>query len=1022
MKKRLSLKEIMQYGLLISVFVFSIVYLVTIQEELPSTDYHHQIQSEITDPETLKIGVLANQSDPMVHEQWDDTATYLTSVIPDHTFDIVPIAFDDVESLVDSQEVDFILVNSSLYSALEVEFGARAIATIEREYDGSIVSSYASVIFTDNSNSNINNFDDLKGIRFGAVDETSFGGWQMTQKELFMVGMSASDFGSITYVGEHRDVVLQVLQGQLDAGTVRTGVIEDMSEEGLINIDDIKVLALEDSSRLFLTSTQLYPEWPMATLPHISDDLGTLVAEALFQIEATDDAAISGNIAGWTIPENYQDVHTTLRLLRINPYEDFGTVSFHNSIYQNKIFLIIIVVALFAIVSFTLWMIQTRGRLVELSNRSMEMERVAREANEAKGEFLANMSHEIRTPMSAVIGLSTLIDGTELTPRQRDYNNRLKSSAVNLLGIINDILDYSKIEAKQMVIENIEFDLNDVLYNLSNVVTLKATQKNIEFLYDIQSDLPKMFLGDPLRLGQILINIVTNAIKFTEVGHVIVRIRSKMIDGEYHLEFVIKDTGIGMSREQVQKIIQPFTQADSSFTRRYGGTGLGLSITNQLIHIMGGTLQISSTVNAGSTFSFALPFPPTETKQEKITVPAYFNDISVLIVDDNTVALDVLEDICLSVGIAARKASSVAQVDRLLNMKNYHPNLIIMDYTLPNENGIDVIKRYQEEGLLEGAHIVLIISVHNHEQIIRKANDIGIYDFMDKPITTSVFVNTVVSIFNQDEARSKVERINPNRVDLVQPGTHIILAEDNPINQKIVNELLTKQGFEVTIANNGQEVLDLLKERMHDYKLILMDIQMPVMNGREATRLIRKSSASYRNIPIVAMTAHALDIERQKSLDAGMNDFLTKPVEMKTLFQVLSKYIDIISVSVDSKTSDDLQLDFLNIKQGMKNTSEDVAFYLEILYTFLTDYKDFTKTLDVLVKAEEEEDIAIEIHTIKGLAQTIGADTLFKDAKIFETQLRKGEFDIDVYHRFLNSFQDIITNLEEYFKNNPFKK
>jgi len=591
-----------------------------------------------------------------------------------------------------------------------------------------------------------------------------------------------------------------------------------------------------------------------------------------------------------------------------------------------------------------------------------------------------------------------------------------------LLGIINDILDYSKIEAKQMALEYIDFDINDVLYNLSNVVTLKANEKNIEFLYNIPQDLPRRFLGDPLRLGQILINIVTNAIKFTEVGQVVLTIKSKVIDNEHHLFFVIKDSGIGMSREQIHKIIRPFTQADSSFTRRYGGTGLGLSITNQLIHIMGGTLQIASTVDVGSTFSFALPFPITEQPTETQKLPGFFQDLSVLIVDDNDISLNILEELSMSVGFAVRKASSLKQVSALLQKQNYAPDLMIIDYTLPDLNGIQVVQQCKEKGLLGNTRVILNVSVHNHEKITQDANEIGIVDFMDKPITPSTFVNIIISMYNRDETREKAKPANPNQVDLVKPGTRIILAEDNPINQHIVNELLTKQGFDVTIANNGKEALDLLNERGADYKLILMDIQMPVMNGREATRIIRKSDAPYRNIPIIAMTAHALDIEKKKSLDAGMNDFLTKPVEMKTLFTALSKYIDIVTISVDSQDQGEITLDFLNTEKGIANMSGDIAFYLEILYSFYTDYVDFAKTIDHMLKESEDEDVAIEIHTIKGLAATIGAENLHEDAKNFEHTLREHAFDEAVYHQFLDTFRELMKKLEQYFVANPFQK
>jgi CheY-like chemotaxis protein len=315
-----------------------------------------------------------------------------------------------------------------------------------------------------------------------------------------------------------------------------------------------------------------------------------------------------------------------------------------------------------------------------------------------------------------------------------------------------------------------------------------------------------------------------------------------------------------------------------------------------------------------------------------------------------------------------------------------------------------------------------MISVYDHETIVQKANAVKIFDFLDKPINPSFLFDTIITMFSKAEIKQKAISANPNQVDLVKPGTCIILAEDNLINQRIVNELLTKEGFDVTIANNGQEVLDILEEKEKDYKLILMDIQMPVMNGREATIAIRKKDAEYRNIPIIAMTAHALEIERKKSLAAGMNDFLTKPVEMKLLFTVLSKYIDIVTISINAQKGQSVNLDFLDTKEGIKNMFGDSVLYLEILYTFYNDYANFQKGLDIMFKEEDNKDLVIEVHTIKGLAATIGAMKLYEKAIAFETELRNNIFDFDYYNDFSNEFKVLLKNLASYFDANPFKK
>ncbi len=1022
MRRKLSFKELLFYSILLGIFTIVIVYLVTVEEIPEEVRYYHNQTVQINDPSEVKIGILANQGTSNVYERWNDTISYLNDNVAEHTFVLVPMEFESVNQMVANEDVDFVLVNSAMYVDLEMNFGVNRIVTIKQLYGTVETASFGGVIFTRSNNDEITRYSNLLNKKFGAVDESSFGGWQMAQKDLLDYGIDAlTDFQSVDFEGTHDAVVLNVLNGTYDAGTVRTGTLERMDEEGLIDLDDIRVLNVDISITTFLVSTQLYPEWPLAKTNHISETLGYEVAYTLMQMEEDNQAAISSGIAGWTIPQNYQDVHTTLRILQAQPYEDYGSVSFNNTLYRNKIFLIVIMFTLFIITTFMFWVIHTRTTLVKLTKKSLEMEKVAIKANEAKGEFLANMSHEIRTPLSAVIGLSTLLDNTELSARQRDYNNRLRSSSENLLGIINNILDYSKIEAKQMKLESIKFDINEVLYNLANVVALKANEKNIELLFNKGPNLPSKYYGDPLRIGQVLVNIVSNGIKFTNQGQVVLHIGQDMIDDEFHLTFKIEDSGIGMSKERIGEIIKPFTQADTSFTRKYGGTGLGLTITNDLVRKMGGELIITSSVNVGSSFSFSIPIEAVEEEQKR-AIPASLNNLTILAVDDNPAALKILEDTCKSFGFSVKTASTKYEAVEILENRKYHPKLIIMDHKMPEINGIDLILNLEDKGLLKDVKKLLMASLYDYEKVIQEATLVGISNFIDKPINNSVLFDTILNMFSTAEIKRKAVPVNPNQVDLVKPGTCIILAEDNLINQQIINELLTREGFDVTIANNGQEVLDILDEAVVDYKLILMDIQMPILNGREATVLIRKSETKYRNIPIIAMTAHALEIERKKSLAAGMNDFLTKPVEMKKLFVALSKYIDIVTVSVNPKTNKGINLNFLDTEAGIKNMFGDVQLYLEILYTFYNDYMNFYKGMDIMFREEDEEDLVIEVHTIKGLAATIGATKLHKVAIDFEMKLRENDFDFDCYTVFVETFKKLLINMKNYFDANPFKK
>jgi signal transduction histidine kinase len=689
MKRDLNIREIIVYGILMSVFVFTMVFLITIEEEPTYDPYVHEYHSSYTDPDILTIGVLLSD-DEDIDEVWGETVLYLNNAIDNHEFEVIELSLDTIEDQAENDEIDLFIVNPATYVELSMRYGVSSIATISRDINGEGYSSFGAVLFTRSDNEDVSQFSDLKDVSLVAVEEDSFCGWNVMLQEFNERDINTvKDFTEIAFVGTQNEAVLSVLDGTYDVGTVRTGVIEEMVNDGLISMDDIKVISEDTNDFELLVSSQLYPEWPIAKASHISDQLATEVSQALLALDDTDQALIDSGVNSYVVPLSYHDVETTLKQLNLPPFEEYGEVSFMNSIYYNRIFLMIIIGALFIIFAFSVWLTNTHTQMRSYVKKSQEMEKIAVEANEAKGVFLANMSHEIRTPMSAIIGLSSLLDGTELSTRQREYNNKLKSSAVNLLGIIENILDYSKIDAKKMKVEYIDFTLNDVLYNLSNVVSLKAQEKKIEFLFDMEPTLPKKYIGDPLRIGQILINIVSNAIKFTEVGQVVLKIESEVLDGSHHLTFRIIDSGIGMDEDQVQKILDPFIQADSSFTRKYGGTGLGLSITNKLIQLMGGTLQIESSEGQGSEFYFSLPLPII-VEDEEFEVPSLMKNLSVLIVDDNEVSLDIMERVCLSLGFKTKKTRSPNEVIKLLENKKYNPNIVIIDYVMPETNGIEL--------------------------------------------------------------------------------------------------------------------------------------------------------------------------------------------------------------------------------------------------------------------------------------------------------------------------------------------
>ena len=991
------------YFIVILMVIMSVI-LFSVHNEQTGTDSKEHPYVQSNSGHEVKIGVLAHLGVEQCMKLWGATAEYLNDKIPHHEFSIFPLAYDEIYDSVGKREVDFVLVNPSIYVELEVEYGVSRLITMKSQLLGEEVVHFGGVIFTSGKNTAINSLEDIKGKSFVAVDKEAFGGWQMQWKEFLDHGIDPyKDFAKIDFTGTQDTTVYSVLNGEYDAGAVRTGILEQMAREGKINISDIKIInRCSDCGFPFLHSTQIYPEWPVARLTHVDDDLAHEVALAMMQMRPEDRAAKMANIAGWTVPQNYIGLGNTLKALRIRPYENYGQITIKDIIIQYKWSLLILNIGIVLAAFFMLHLLLLKEELRHSLALSREMEKKAEDASAAKGDFLAHMSHEIRTPMNAIIGLSQLMENTDLSSKQRDYVRKIISSAKHLLGLINDILDYSKIEAKEMDLEEQPFDLNEILHNLSNIFSLKAEEKGLEFLFDVEATMPHQLIGDQLRLSQVIVNLTNNAMKFTEKGHIILSIRSEKLDSErLRLKVEVRDTGIGMTQEQMDKLFKPFSQADSSVSRQFGGTGLGLTISKQLVEMMGGMISVASEPGRGSSFCFDVVMNYDDQHPNASIPSPELHGLKVLVVDDNETARDIIRNMLESFRFTVYEAASGDETLRMIESRQIEPQLIVLDYMMPGMNGLDTIRRLRESRASVKVPEIMMLSAFAKEAVKLDAKHLGVEKFLDKPVNPSYLFDTIMEIFGlQSQRMSDVAKAEA-RVDIgcIQ-GAEIILAEDNEINQQVACELLTQAGLVVTIANNGLEVLELLESSdEHRYELILMDIQMPIMDGRTATMKIRRMDNPYRDIPIVAMTAHAISTEIEKNLASGMNDQVNKPIEIGNLFAALIKHIPPKAVGKKQVFIQDLlgsgemsgvsiQISGIAVAEGMKRVLNDEQMYIDLLRSFCRLYSD---AMDQIASNSESGRLDVNerlVHTIKGNSGTLGAKELYLSAGKLEEGFR----------------------------------
>ncbi|HOW68293.1 MAG TPA: response regulator [Candidatus Paceibacterota bacterium] len=683
----------------------------------------------------------------------------------------------------------------------------------------------------------------------------------------------------------------------------------------------------------------------------------------------------------------------------------------------------------------------------------LEMELVrakqkAEDATQMKSMFLANMSHEIRTPMNAIIGLSHLALKTPLTAKQRDYVSKVHNAGTSLLSIINDILDFSKIEAGKLDLETTDFKLDDVLASVTTLTAQKAHEKGLEYLVHVAPDIPEHLLGDPLRLGQILTNFVNNSVKFTEQGEIGLNVELlERTGGKVLLKFHVRDTGIGMTKEQAARLFQPFTQADMSTTRKHGGTGLGLTICRRLVELMGGRVWLESEAGVGSSFFFTTWLGLGSAIGADKIVSKELTQLRVLIVDDNPAAREILrESLCSLSGSADAVASGKEAVEVIQQHDACEPyDLVFMDWRMPGMDGLQASRHIKTDETLKHPPHIVLVTAFGHEEAREAAEKLQLDGILVKPVTRSQIVDALVNVFGGDGAAATVVEDNEPADQL--RGAKILLAEDNTINQQIAVELLEGAGAAVKIANNGFEAVEILASGPQPplFDMVLMDLQMPVMDGFQATARLR-SDRRFTRLPIIAMTAHATMEERQRCLAAGMNDHVSKPIDPANLIETAGRFYKPLATHLDAsdelkaidnlhKVSDNAVLTHLapssqpsptptvekaheqaaegapkgswaahasekyselplisglDTKDGLSRVAGNRKLYMKLLRQFLVEQGSVPAQIATALERNDTATAARLAHTVKGVAGNLGARVVQSRASQLEKALLTG--------------------------------